>query len=122
MRQILIGLTLSLGIGQAFAAPPAFNLNPVSPLPYQYTPLSPGQHGLSLGTATSLTVPSGALYATVCASTATVYYTTDGTTTPSNGVGQPLASGVCVALSGPLVIGNFKAFSNTGTIDVEYFR
>jgi hypothetical protein len=58
----------------------------------------------------------------LCASTAAVEYTTDGTTTPTGSVGMPLASGSCVTLYGPLTIANFKAFSSPGTLDVEYFK
>ena len=94
----------------------------VIPLPYSYTPLSPGQHNLTPTSSTALTVPAGARYATVCASSATVKYTTDGTTTPTGSVGQPLAAGSCVPLSGPMVLANFRAISATGTLDVEYFQ
>ena len=94
----------------------------VAPLPFPYVPLSPGQHGLAPTSATALTVPTGARLAVICASTATVEYTTDGTTTPTGSVGMPLSSGSCVTLYGPQTIANFKAFSSTGTLDVEYFR
>ncbi len=92
------------------------------PLPYGYTPLTPGQHNLAITTATGLTISVGARYATVCAATASAKYTTDGTTTPTSSVGMPLAPGSCVALSGPAVIANFTAISSTGTLDVEYFK
>lgn len=107
----------------------------VVPLPYAYTPLCPGQHNLAPTTATALTLPTGlasnstcvttavtALYATICASTAPVNYTTDGTTTPTTTVGQPLATGACVSVSGAAVLANFRAISATGTLDIEYFR
>ena len=92
------------------------------PLPYAYTPLSPGQHNLAPTSATGLTVPAGARYATICASTSAVKYTTDGVTAPSASVGQPLPAGSCVALSGPMVLSNFRAISGSGTLDVEYFQ
>jgi hypothetical protein len=94
----------------------------VVPLPYGYTPLSPGQHNLAPTTATALSVPSGARFATVCASIATVRYTTDGTTTPTTAIGQPLLAGACVSLTGPAVLANFRAISSAGTLDVEYFQ
>jgi len=94
----------------------------VFPLPYGYTPLSPGQHNLAITSSTALTIPTGARYATVCASTAAVRYTTDGTTTPTASVGMPLQAGACMALSGPTVLANFLAISVTGTLDVEYFQ
>jgi hypothetical protein len=94
----------------------------VIPLPYAYIPLGPGQHNISPATATGLTVPAGARYATVCASTAPAKYTTDGTTAPTTTLGQPLAAGACVSLSGAAVLANFRAISATGTLDVEYFQ
>jgi hypothetical protein len=105
MKKLIINTVLLIGVASYAlgATPAAFNLNPVSPLPYQYTPLTPGQHN-------------------VAPTTATVKYTTDGTTTPTSTVGQSLPAGACVSLSGPLVIANFSAFSSTGTLDIEYFR
>lgn len=94
----------------------------VVPLPYTYIPMPPGQHNLSPVSSTALTVPSGAIYATVCASGGVVKYTTDGTTIPTSSVGQPLAAGACVGLSGGAVLSNFRAISATGTLDVEYFQ
>ena len=94
----------------------------VFPLPYGYTPLPPGQHNFALTSSTALTIPTGARYATICASTASVKYTTDGTTTPTASVGMPLPAGACVALSGATVLANFLAISATGTLDVEFFQ
>ncbi len=92
------------------------------PLPYGYTPLAPGEHNVAPTSSTALVVPGGARYATVCASGASVKYTTDGMTAPSASIGQPLAAGACVSLSGATVLINFRAFSQTGTLDVEYFQ
>jgi hypothetical protein len=94
----------------------------VMPLPYAYTPMPPGQHNLAPTSATGLTVPAGARYATVCASTAAAKYTTDGSTVPTVIVGQPLAAGSCVSLSGSAVLSNFRVISPSGTLDVEYFQ
>ena len=90
--------------------------------PYGYTPLSPGQHNFTITSSTALTIPAGATYATLCASTATIKYTTDGTTTPTSSVGQPLAAGSCVGLQGATVLSNLRLISATGTPDVEYFK
>lgn len=92
--------------------------------PYSYTPLTPGQHNLALTSSTALTVPTGSTYATICASGNAVKYTTDGTTTPTSGIGQPLAIGQCVSLSGPTVLANFRAIqtASAATLDVEYFK
>lgn len=94
----------------------------VVPLPFGFTPLSPGQHNLTISSATALTVPNGARYATVCARTAAANYTTDGTTAPTSSVGMALAAGSCVALSGPAVLAAFRAISATGTLDAEFFQ
>ncbi len=94
----------------------------VIPLPYAYLPLPPGQHNIAPTSATGLAVPNGARYATVCASTGSVKYTTDGSTTPTASVGMPLAAGACVTLSGAAALANFKAISATGTLDAEYFQ
>ncbi len=94
----------------------------VVPLPYAYTPLPPGQHNLSPASSTTLTIPAGARYATVCASTASARYTTDGETTPTATIGQPLPAGSCISLSGPAVLANFRVVSTSGTVDAEYFQ
>jgi hypothetical protein len=94
----------------------------VIPLPYGYIPLGPGQHNIAPIAATALTVPAGARYATICASTAAAKYTTDGMTAPTANLGQPLAAGACVSLSGTAVLANFRAISAVGTLDVEYFQ
>jgi hypothetical protein len=94
----------------------------VVPLPYAYTPMPPGQHNITPTSSTALTIPPGAVYATVCASGALVKYTTDGTTVPTASLGQPLVAGACVGLSGATVLSNFRAVSTTGTLDVEYFQ
>jgi hypothetical protein len=94
----------------------------VMPLPYAYTPLPPGQHNLSPTSATALTIPVGARYATVCASAAAAKYTTDGATAPTATIGQPLPAGSCVSLSGPAVLANFRVVSASGALDIEYFQ
>lgn len=92
--------------------------------PYSYTPLTPMQSGLTVATATSLTVPSGATYAVVCARGQNVNYTTDGITTPTISVGMQLLQNQCVNIVGATVIANFKAIqqSATATLDVSYFK
>jgi hypothetical protein len=96
-------------------------------IPYSNVPAPPGQHNLPLITPTPLGVPpGGARFAEVCASAGSVLYTTDGTTTPTGGIGQPLGQGRCISLSGPQVLSNFRAIASSGTpgatLDVEYFR
>ncbi|RBP15854.1 hypothetical protein DFR50_107124 [Roseiarcus fermentans] len=94
----------------------------VMPLPYAYTPLAPGQYNLTPATVTALTIPRGARFATICASSAGAMYTTDGVTTPTSAIGQPLPAGSCVSLSGGAVLANFRVVSPSGVLDVEYFQ
>lgn len=122
LASIPVAIGAAIGGSGALAVNAAFLTNPVTPLVYPYTPLTPGQHNLAPVSSTGLTIPVGAAYATVCASTATVKYTTDGTTTPTSSVGQPLTAGTCVALNGAIVLANFRAISASGTLDIEYFQ
>ncbi len=108
--------------GQTYRDTGGTTVSGVVPLPYAYTPLPPGQHNLSPASSTALTIPAGARYATVCASTAAARYTTDGETTPTATIGQPLPAGSCISLSGPVVLANFRVASTSGTVDVEYFQ
>jgi hypothetical protein len=98
--------------------------NPVATSPYNYTPLSPMQSGLTLSSAQHLTIPSGATYAVVCASVQAVNYSIDGTTVPTSSIGMPLASGSCVPLAGAAVLAAFQAIQQVSgaTISASYFR
>jgi hypothetical protein len=118
----LAALVCSAALAQTYKDTNGTIVPGVVPLPYAYIPLSPGQHTLAITSSTALTVPAGARFANVCATTAAVRYTTDGTTTPTSTVGQPLAAAACVSLSGAQMIANFRALSATGTLDVEYFQ
>lgn len=90
--------------------------------PFPYLPMQgSAQYALSVNPATALTVPSGARYAVVCSETATVRYTTSGTT-PTGSTGMQLPSGTCVPLCGAPVLAAFQAYSGSGTLDVEYFQ
>jgi hypothetical protein len=96
-------------------------------IPYSNIPAAPGEHNVPLTSPTALSIPpGGSRFARVCASAGDIMYTTDGTTAPTGGIGQPLALGECIALSGPQVIANFRAIASNGTpaatLDVEYFR
>ncbi|WP_439392310.1 hypothetical protein ACRQ5Q_22195 [Bradyrhizobium sp. PMVTL-01] len=88
------------------------------------TPLSPMQAGLGVASSTALTVPTGAIYAVVCAEGQAIRYTTDGTTTPTAAIGMPLQVNQCVSLLGATTIANFRAIqqSATATIDVSYYK
>ena len=91
--------------------------------PYGFTHLGGRQLALSSVASTALTVPTGAVYATVQANTATVYYSLVGATpSASDGSNQLLPGQPALFLSGADVLANFKAVSATGTITVEYFK
>lgn len=97
---------------------------PLSVQPYSFTPLTPDQHNLAITTSTALTIPTGALFASVCAKGNSVNYTFDGTTTPTVSIGNPLAQGQCIFLSGPTVLAKFRAIQQaaTATLDVAYTK
>jgi hypothetical protein len=98
------------------------NVTPVQTIPFPYTPLAPGQYGVTPTSATALTLPTGARVAVICASTASVRYTTDGSTTPTSSVGVQIPASTCIELTGSAVLANFKAISATGSLDVEFFK
>lgn len=117
MKKIV--LLLSLGL-----ASPVFAQTQVGgPIP-----LSPSQNSLAIITATSLTVPAGTNYATVCANGGAANWETDGVTVPTGTVGtggSPLSTGSCMALSGSKTIQNFQAIQQVGsttTLSVKYFK
>ncbi|HXZ15591.1 MAG TPA: hypothetical protein VEH77_06410, partial [Roseiarcus sp.] len=92
----------------------------VAPAPYQYTPLASGMYGSS---ATSLTVPTGATYATVCALGAQVNYTTDGVHAATTSLGQQLGAGTCVSFSGAGVLSSLSiAVTSGATFNAEFFK
>jgi hypothetical protein len=88
-----------------------------------YNPMSPGQYTpVSDATAQSLSFPTGATYAVVCAEGANHRYTWDGTTTPTSGIGTQLIQNTCISLNGSNVISNFKIIqqSASGSFTVSY--
>jgi hypothetical protein len=115
-------LAASPALAQTYHDSAGTPIKGVMAIPYTQWPLAPGQHSLTPTSPTALTIPTGSRYANVCASSANVRYTTDGTTTPAANVGQPLTAGTRIWLTGPQVLTNFLAISATGTLDVEYFR
>jgi hypothetical protein len=127
MKRICLILGLLLWPCAALAQQPVVSqcatgnpTNPWTACPYPFVPLGPSQNALGTTPAVGLTIPINANYALVCAETATVRWTWDGTTTPNSTVGSPIASGSCVPFSGPKILANLKFFSSSGTIDVEY--
>jgi hypothetical protein len=126
MRSVLFAaiavLAASPTFAQAYYDFAGTPITGVMAIPYTQSPLPPGQHNVTLTSSTSLVIPTGARFANVCASSADVRYTTDGTTTPAAGMGQPLPAGTCISLAGAQVLKNFRAISVAGTLDVEYFE
>jgi hypothetical protein len=115
-------LTASPALAQAYYDYAGTPVDGTVSIPYPNLPVPPGQHNLTLASSTALTVPAGARFANVCASSAAIRYTTDGITTPTASIGQPLAAGTCISLFGPRVLKTFQAISVAGTLDVEYFQ
>ena len=123
---LLAGAVLLLCVGgleaQTYVDRQGGSVQTVASIPYDYAPLGPGQHNLTVTSSTALTLPPGARFARLCASTATVRYTTDGLTTPTASLGQPLFAGACQELSGAKVLNALRAISSGGVLDVEYFQ
>ncbi len=125
MRRLLFALALIAPT--AAVAFPGDSTTPLAVAPYGYRlalkadGTTAAQHGLSVASATSLTLPPGATYATICARGGIVTYTTDGTTTPTASVGTPLSVGACVGMTSPLLT-TFSAIGASATLDVEYFK
>ncbi len=72
--------------------------------------------------ATPLTIPTGGpRWALICVDTTAVRYRDDGTA-PTASIGQPIASGQCVAYSGPM--GSFQVIQQSGgaVVNVSYYR
>lgn len=94
-----------------------------SAAPYTYTkPTSPGdQLGLAVVTATSLTVPAGAKYATITVEGNAVRWRDDGTS-PTASVGTLVQAGTSFTYSGPLSAIQFIQTAATATLDVNYYK
>lgn len=118
MRRILLALAAVLFAGAAAAQ----SLTIFSGVPYALTPVGGNQYNVTVSGSTALTVPVGARYAIVCALTAAISYTTDGTTTPSATVGNQIQLNTCIALQGIAILNKFHALSATGKLQVEYFQ
>ncbi len=119
MRRLFLAAAIALTASPALAlfdtTAPGFIVNG------PYKSAGAAQMGLSVGaSAVSLTVPSGASIAEICAEGG-VRYRDDGTA-PTATVGMPVPSGTCFAYSGPLSAIQFISESGTVSIDVSYYR
>jgi hypothetical protein len=112
-------------------APPAAFAGIVEPVgsdavtpqgPYPTPIAGSAQHNLAITSSTGLNVPTGAVYATVQAATATVKYSTDLNVTPTSSVGMTLAVGASLGVPGQTLMKSIRFISATGTLDIEYFR
>lgn len=87
--------------------------------PYAYTPVAGGQYGLTVASATSLTVPTGALFAFVQAVNSCVNWRPSSDGAPTTTVGQSLCPGALMLLSGTfLTTAEFIVQGSPGTAPV----
>jgi len=98
-----------------------FETNPVTSRPHSFISAGAGQYGLTVASATALTVPLGAQIAEICVETAGVRYRDDGTA-PTASIGIPVSAGTCFQYSGPLTAIQFIAQSGSPTVDVAYYQ
>lgn len=97
----------------------------ISPAPYPFTPLTPGQYTpVTDAASTALTIPTGATYAVVCGEVTNHRYTWDGTTTPTAAIGALLQQNQCMSLQGATVLANFRIISVAagGAFTVSYAK
>jgi hypothetical protein len=73
------------------------------------------------GTAQSLTVPAGTVWATICIEVSAARWRDDGTA-PTATVGQPLTAGQCMQYAGPFGALQLIAQSGSPVITVSYYR
>lgn len=115
-------LILATAFFALFASPSyAQFINPVTAKSAPYASAGTGQYALSVNSATSLTVPTGAYIAEICAESQAVRYRDDGSA-PTASTGIPVASGTCFQYSGPLSAVQFIAQTSGATIDVSYYK
>lgn len=86
-----------------------------------YASAGSGQYGLTVASATTLTVPTGATIAEICVETQGVRYKDDGGT-PTSSSGIPVPSGTCFQYAGPLSAIEFIQQSSSATLDVSYYK
>lgn len=98
-------------------------------VPYSFTAMAGGQYNQAATAATSLTIPTGALYVRVCAIGGAFNFVDSTNGTPTTGasptVGTPLLSGYCVLEQGPTVLSAFSLINqvaSTGTWTAVYFK
>jgi hypothetical protein len=98
-------------------------------VPYPFTAMAGGQYNQTATSATTLTIPSGALYVRVCAIGGAFNFVDSTNGTPTTGVaptvGTPLLSGSCLFEQGATVLSSFSLINqvaSTGTWTAVYFK
>lgn len=73
------------------------------------------------GSAQTLTVPAGTVWATICLEVSNARWRDDGTA-PTASVGVPLTAGQCMQYAGPF--GQFQAIAQSGSpvMTIAYYR
>lgn len=87
----------------------------------QKTSVISGQYTLAITSVTSLTVPTTATVADICATAGVARYTLDGTT-PTATAGLQIASGACVTIPANAALVAAKFIGSAVTIDVTYWK
>lgn len=93
-------------------------------VPFPASPIAgASQYGVTIASATPLTVPSNATYAVVCVEGTGARFTVDGTT-PTASVGMPLLQNQCVSLQTNTTLQRFQIIQQaaSATFDVSYYR
>lgn len=98
-------------------------------IPYSYTAMTGAQFNQAATTAQTLTIPSGAKFARVCAITSQMNFADSVGSTPTVGAapttGTPLAAGSCLWLAGSSTLSNFgiiNAVASSGVWSAEYYQ
>lgn len=124
MRTKIAGAVLGVFLIAALASPSTAN-NGDSITAFSksaiYSSAGSGQYGLTVASATTLTVPTGATIAEICVETQGVRYKDDGGT-PTSSSGIPVPSGTCFQYAGPLSAIEFIQQSSSATLDVSYYK
>lgn len=88
--------------------------------PYVYTPLG-YQQIVGAVASTTLTVPTGSIYALICIENQDVRYRDDGVA-PTAAIGMPIRTNQCLGYSGSLSAFRVIETTPTSTIDVSYYK
>lgn len=90
-----------------------------SSAPYNFTPL--GYQQITVSALSTLTIPTGAIFAYLTVETSPIRYRDDGTA-PTSTVGYPVAVGTQLYYAGTLSAVQLIAQSGTPVVDVLYYK